>query len=177
MIGCCYREMIVKFTFSEKSIKSAIDEIKAYKKWLSDKSHEFLLALAEVGMECAEANIQGFDGISFEIRDEGDCVLLVGMSEKQTRTWFNKKGQIVNNDYSPIFMAEFGSGIYAVEGHRGTFPTDTKHGLKDRWSYRLTPNGKPIKTSGEPPTRPMLRASQEMESKVKEVAKKVFGNV
>ena len=168
----------ITFSLSQKSIKKAIKEIEEYKVYLKQKTIELRQALAQVGLETAESNVSGFDGITFEIREDGDTTLLVGWSAKQIRTWWNtREGQVIDENYSPILMAEFGSGKHAVQGHRGTYPTGKGNGLKDRWSYKPSKDEAPVWTDGETPTRPMMKASDEMASKVIEVARKVFGNV
>lgn len=165
-------------SLSQKSISNAIKEIKAYKTFVNDKAIEVRVALANVGYETAMANIDGFDGIAFKVEDRGNATFLVGWSERQIKKWWNKRqGNVVDDNFSPILMAEFGSGKHAIEGHRGTYPTDTKNGLRDKWSYKETAESKPIWTSGETPTRPMYRAGEEMRSKATEIARQVFSNV
>ena len=178
----------VLVAFNQKALAKAVKDLQDYKMYLRLKRIEFVNALAQIGYDTAESNVNGFNGITFEIRDTDNLnVVLVGFSERQLKTWWNKReGQVTNYDYSPILMAEFGSGKFAVnpqgliDGHlevgRGTFPTDSKNGLKDKWSYKESEDAKPIWTSGERPTKPMLRASQEMMKSIESVARQVFGS-
>lgn len=168
----------ITFSLSPKSIAKAIKEIEDYKVYLKQKTIELRQALAQVGLETADANVGVFNGIVFEVRDDGNRTLLVGWSDRQLRTWWNKQeGQVVNNDYSPILMAEFGSGVYADAKHRGTFPTGKGNGKKNVWAYREYQNSELTFSDGERPTRPMLKASEEMATQIVEVARKVFSNV
>lgn len=176
----------VLVAFNQKALTKAVKDLQDYKMYLRLKRIEFVNALAQIGYDTAESNVGGFNGISFEIRDTDNLnVVLVGFSERQLKTWWNKKqGQVVNYDYSPILMAEFGSGKFAIsdtledgtEVGRGTFPTDTKNGERNVWAWKDRENSEPNFTSGERPTRPMLRASQEMMKSIESVARQVFGS-
>ena len=163
-------------TLSEASIKKAIKEINDYRNSIKEKTHKFCVYLAKKGYDIAQANVGGFEGITFEIQEPSNGnAILVGFSSRQLRTWWNKKeGQVKNYDYSPILMAEFGSGSYALDGNRGTFPTGKHNGKRDEWAYRVSHDAPLVWTDGEQPTRPMHKAFERMYEDARVVAWEIF---
>ena len=49
------KKRVIKVRLNEQSIDRAIKELNDYKKWLTDKTKEFLKALADEGVEIASA--------------------------------------------------------------------------------------------------------------------------
>ena len=73
----------------------------------------------------------------------------------------------------PLLMAEFGSGQFAVEGHRGTFPNQ-KHAFDPNGWYWRDLSGELHHSRGITPTRPLYKAKEEMTQQIREVAERVF---
>ena len=49
------KKRVIKVSLNEKNIDRAIKELNDYKKWLQDKTKEFLKALADEGVQIANA--------------------------------------------------------------------------------------------------------------------------
>lgn len=155
------------------SIDNAIKEVKAFQKWIEDKTKELLRRLAERGRDIADfkfswAAYDGTNDVSCRIEERGEkavAVLAVG---------------------NAVLFIEFGTGILYPDDHpenryaRGGYG---KHqGLNpDGWRYRGDPgtngvvekNGK-VHTYGNPANMSMYQAIRDVEREFVEIAKEVF---
>lgn len=161
-------------------INNLIKQIEDFKFDLQRKLADFVIELAEVGITVARANtyveyderyINMGDLIEFSketvIDDTGVTCTLTATGQVYTKEWNGGMAQV-----NPLLMAEFGSGAKAIEGHRGTFPNQHVAFLK---SWKWTDNsGITHESSGSEPSRPMLRAKEEMENQIRAVAERVF---
>lgn len=163
-----------------RDISNLIKQVENFKYDLQRKLADFVLELAEVGITVAKANtyveydeqyINMGDMLEFSketvIEDTGVTCVLTATGQVYTKEWKGGSAQV-----NPLLMAEFGSGAKAVDGHRGTFPNQHVAFLQ---SWKWTDNsGVTHESSGSEPSRPMLRAKEEMENQIREVAERVF---
>ena len=172
--------MRINARLNTRDITDAINKIKWYESYLQWKLEQFVSELADVGIEVAKANtyveydeqyINMGDLIDFSKTissgsDEVVCTL-TAQGQLYTKEWTGGSAQV-----DPLLMAEFGSGAKAIDGHRGTFPNQHVAFLE---SWKWTDNsGQVHESSGSVPSRPMLKAKQEMEQQIQLIAQKVF---
>lgn len=171
--------MKINVRLNSKDISTAISQVERTKVELMAKLEQFVSELADVGIEVIKDNVKiEVDG---EVRNFGDsvvfrkeisetsdgatCLLIVSGNE------FLKEWTAGSAMVNPLLMAEFGSGRYAGE-HRGSFPNQT-HALNPPWFW-VDMNGKKHKSYGNEPSRPLYKATVEMEEQIHEVAERVF---
>lgn len=156
-------------TLDPASIDRAIKEINDFKKWLVEKTSLFLEELAREGAEIAGLKFAtaAYDGtrdvsVTWEKRDD-------------------KRVAIVAVGSSALFI-EFGSGITYPDSHPEGASTGMVHGSwsegpegKGHWD---DPNGwyyaHGLKSMGNPAGMCMYETVRELESKVEEIARRVF---
>lgn len=171
---------VIKVQLTEQSINRAIKELESYKKWLLEKTKEFLKALADEGVEIASANFQNaiYDGtndVTCSVEERGkDKVAVVAVG-------------------SATLFIEFGTGVKYADTH----PEAGKNGmvrgeyghklgrLEKGWRYSGAPgsNGEVITegkhagevhTYGNPANMSMYSTMKELEEKFEEIARRVF---
>lgn len=159
--------MKISFSLSEKSISDAIKRIEQYEKWISEKTELLSEKLAEAGMK--EARIR------FEAAAPGEVKTSV---EKTQNGW-----KIVASGDSVCFI-EFGAGIHYNSD--GDYPLKKPQGVvgigeygqgkgkQNAWGY-YDEGHNLIITHGTPAAMPMYFAGKEMEQKISQIAKEVFG--
>ena len=179
------------------SINKAIEYLENYKAEINQKAQIVLEKLLDVGIESAIINSGQFKGyivyrkeISPKI-DGYEGLLIATDGEKIISEWLYS-GQMKSVEVSPLLMAEFGSGQYAVvkfpdvEGiyGRGTFPNQ-KHAFEDSWWWvdKNPEGGEHIggefykhTSSGTIPTHPMHNAEIAMFNEINRIYREVFGN-
>lgn len=172
-----------EFTVTISGIDKAIKDLESYKVSLIAKKREFLTKLAEIGIETATI------GFSNAIYD-GDNDVVV----QKTPEWIDENTlQIVASGTTVLFI-EFGTGVHYTEQHpkadelgftRGTYGQGK--GSQDMWGYygsagtngivRTKADGSyVVLTHGNPPARAMWEASEQIKSRILEIAKEVYGN-
>lgn len=165
---------------NSRDISNLVRQVENFKYDLQRKLTDFVLELAEIGITVARANtyveydeqyINMGDMLEFSketvIEDAGVTCVLTATGQVYTKEWQGGSAQV-----NPLLMAEFGSGAKAIDGHRGTFPNQHVAFLQ---SWKWTDNsGITHESSGSEPSRPMLRAKEEMENQIREVAERVF---
>jgi len=172
--------MKIDARLNSHDISNAIREIAMYNARLQWRLERFVSELAEVGITVAKANtyveydenyINMGDLLEFSKDVTGDtngavCKLTV-TGQPYTKEWRGGAAQV-----NPLLMAEFGSGAKAIEGHRGTFPNQHVAFLE---SWDWTDNsGIQHTSSGSEPSRPLLKAVEEMYRQIQTVAARVF---
>lgn len=175
--------MKIKARLTTRDIKDAIRQLGGFETELMAKVKYFESELADVGIEVIQDNIKvEYDG---EVRNFGDRVtfqkqltedgrnitlILIAIGQPYEKQWIGGSALV-----NPLLMAEFGSGVFAVDGHKGTFPSDTakKHTDNPPWFWKDT-DGRTHMSSGGRPSRPMLKAKNEMENQIHTVAERVF---
>lgn len=180
---------VFKSDLSIKGINHLIDELENYANvTLPSKTEEFISKLADRGITFARlrtgmlddlGNVSNAVSLTKEVEPTKDgCKALVIMADefKIIQEWL-RYGQIVQNEVSPTLMYEFGSGQYAIEGHRGTYPRDDGQspslGIYPVWKWQEL-DGTWHSSNGIQPSQPMFHAAQEMYNVAVEVAKEVF---
>lgn len=174
------KKRVIKIQLNEKSIDQAIKELNAYKKWLNEKTEEFLKALADEGMQIASAKFANavYDGTN-------DVACSVESKGKN-------KMAVVAVGGATLFI-EFGTGVKYPDNH----PEAGEHGmnrgqygyklgrLKKGWRYTGDPgsNGEVITegkhagevhTYGNPANMCLYLTVRELEDKFKEIARRVY---
>lgn len=172
---------VIRGNLSYKGIQSIIDQLRAYKQELHQKSELFCQKLAEAGFSVAESNIAESPlgktisvHIDMEPSKAGCKAMLIAAGQKKS------------NDYgtvSTLLLVEFGAGIHYNANANpkagemgygvGTFPGQI-HAFEDGWYY-WGEDEKWHYTHGIKATMPMYNASVAIREKVQECAKEVFG--
>lgn len=153
---------------SEKSIDSAIKEVRKYKAWVLAKEKELRLRLAEVGATVASikfsrAIYNGSNDVTVRVDSEGSAAIIYA-------------------EGSAVLFIEFGSGAKYGYGH----PQAEKHGYgpgtysdgpdgKGHWD---NPNGwwydHGKHSYGNPPAAAMVAARDSILEQLTTIAKEVF---
>ena len=182
--------MKIHVGLNSKDISNAIRQIEQFKNDLLSKMELFCNELAEVGIEVAKQNIiVEEDGVpvdrsnlvtfSKELSpsvDGATCIVIPSVTPYVTKWKRSKNGKkVLTAEVNPLLMAEFGSGAKAIDGHRGTFPSETakKNAAHGSWAWYDTKDIKHV-TVGNAPSRPIYKAKLEMEQQIAEVAERVF---
>lgn len=175
-----------------KSIDDCIKWLQDYKVELNSKTRQFVNRLADYGIDVAAsavASSQYDQYISFTKGDEssGDTISIVVYGRNRERIvsqWWHK-GKLVENEISPILMAEFGAGWLAdismydvpVPGGAGTNSL-YGHGTEKNWRWTSRDGTTYVardRTEEMTPTHPMYYAFIYIRDAVNKVAKEVFG--
>lgn len=174
------KKRVIKVSLNEQSIDRAIKELDNYKKWLVDKTKEFLKALADEGVQIASAKFakavyDGTNDVSCSVEERGEnkiAVVAVG---------------------SATLFIEFGTGVKYPDNH----PKAAEHGmirggygyrlgrLEKGWRYTGDPgsNGEVITegkhagqvhTYGNPANMCMYQTVRELQEKFEEIARRVY---
>lgn len=174
------KKRVIKVSLNEQSIDRAIKELDNYKKWLVDKTKEFLKALADEGVQIASAKFakavyDGTNDVSCSVEERGEnkiAVVAVG---------------------SATLFIEFGTGVKYPDNH----PEAAEHSmirggygyrlgrLEKGWRYTGDPgsNGEVITegkhagqvhTYGNPANMCMYQTVRELQEKFEEIARRVY---
>ena len=174
------KKRVIKVSLNERSIDRAIKELNDYKKWLLDKTKEFVKALADEGVEIAntkfaKAVYDGTNDVSCSVEERGDG-----------------KVAVVAVGGATLFI-EFGTGVKYPDNH----PEAGEHGmvrggygyhlgrLENGWRYTGNPgsNGEVITegkhagevhTYGNPANMCMYLTVRELQDKFEEIARRVY---
>lgn len=161
-------------------VGKAIQELEAYKKWLSEKAKELIERLAKIGVEVAAARFKNaqYDG-------DNDVVV-------ESPRWVDDNKMVLVARGNAVTFIEFGTGVRYTEVHplaadkgaiRGGYGKGK--GNKRSWSYYGNPGtngrvvresslGTVVRTEGNPPAMAMYEATKEMREKIAQIAKEVF---
>ncbi len=169
---------------STHQLNQTIDELHEYARRLTERCEQFVDELADIGIKTARWNLFSIvndtdgnmvsygDKVSFEkeitFDTETATCIIIPTSQPYVTEW--KTGIAL---VDPLLMAEFGSGMYAVEGHRGTFPAQ-KHAFDPNGWYWRDLSGQLHHSYGVEPSRPLLKAKEEMTQQIHDVAVRVF---
>ncbi len=174
------KKRVIKVRLNEQSIGQAIKELNDYKKWLIDKTKEFLKALADEGVEIASAKFgqvvyDGTNDVTCQMEDRGEnkvAVMAIG---------------------SATLFIEFGTGIRYPDNHPEAAENGMVRGaygyklgrLEKGWRYTGEPgsNGEvitegkhagEIHTYGNPANMSMYLTVRELQDKFEEIARRVY---
>ena len=162
-------ERTITVRLNSGSINQAVREVKAYKKWVLDKTSELTRRLAELGAE--EARVR-FAGAQYDSANDAS------VSVEPIANGY----QIVASGGS-VFFIEFGAGVY----YNGTEPYPEPRppgvagigeygqgkGKQKAWGF-YDESGELVITHGTPAAMPMLHASRVMQQDVERIAREVF---
>lgn len=171
---------VIRVKLNSSDINKAIKELQQYKKWLLEKTKEFLAELGELGVRVASANFESaqYDGtndVSVSVEERGE-----------------NRIAIVAVGGATLFI-EFGTGVRYPDDHpeaaknqmvRGAYG----HGLgklQGGWRYKGDPgtNGEiitsgkhagEVHTYGNPANMSMYNTIREIEEQFEEIARRVF---
>lgn len=164
---------IVVDPYNKKSVREAINKLKAYQEDFSKKEALFVKRLAEIGVSVA-------DGL-YKVADYD------GVKDVQVYMEQNGKTAKVIAYGKTVGFLEFGSGIKYPEwvddsNISGRPFKPPKHGTYGKgqgknpwgWWFNLHEGVDAVHTYGNPPAEAMLNARNEMVERVIEVAKEVW---
>lgn len=183
--------------FNATQLQKMADELRRYAESLPDKIQRFLELLADRGIAVARVNEGDFAGYivytkePLDVADGEYGISLVARDRSEiTNSWYvsaSPNAEMRSDTFSPLLMAEFGSGAYQVDNYNiGRLPDSMGHGGNANgwywWSdiYRdgeavAWKNGRYLFHSyGTPPTMPMHRAVITMIEEVDSIARSVF---
>ena len=174
------KKRVIKVRLNEQSIDRAIKELNDYKKWLTDKTKEFLKALADEGVKIASAKFgqavyDGTNDVTCQMEDRGEnkvAVMAIG---------------------SATLFIEFGTGVRYPDNHPEAAENGMVRGaygyklgrLEKGWRYTGEPgsNGEvitegkhtgEIHTYGNPANMSMYLTVRELQDKFEEIARRVY---
>ena len=185
--------MKIKLSLTQDSINQAIKQLEDYKNSLNSKMDLFMRRLSDSGIQVAETFTEvalddmGTLGYLVEftckIEHKGDTTIgyFVGQDKaKYISQWVTKdqsgREVVKTAEVSPLLFYEFGAGEYALQGHRGTFPSDTAsvNANKDGgWWYKDL-DGNWYHSTGTVPTQPMYHAWETMKKQIRKIGREVF---
>ena len=171
---------MIKVELNESSIDNAIKKLEEFEKWLVTKTKEFLKALADEGVQIADAKFaeavyDGTNDVSCSVEERGDnsiAVVAVG---------------------GATLFVEFGTGVRYPDNH----PEAGKHGMvrgeygyklgrrEKGWRYRGDPGSQgevitegkhagEVHTYGNPANMCLYMTVRELEEKFEEIARRVY---
>lgn len=179
----------IKSKVSLDGIDTIIKTLEDYKERLQWRCEIFVNRLAEVGITVAKDNILVEDNglwinrsnlVYFE-KDvassvDGATCIIAPFSTPYISSWKKSKdGELLYAEVDPLLMAEFGSGAYAIDGHRGTFPNQ-KNADNPPWAW-YDEYGVKHYSSGGVPSRPIYKAKEEILQQAQLIALEVFSTI
>lgn len=161
---------VIKMGLSTSSITAAIKELKAFRDSIDTKKRKLLERLGEIGVREASVRFTTamYDGVNdshvtLKETDNGYAIIAAGHA---------------------VAFIEFGSGVYhnssepypnpRPAGIVGIGEYGDGRGKQQTWVYK-DESGEKVFTHGNPAAMPMWYASEEMRSKIAQIAKEVFG--
>lgn len=161
---------IIKMTLSTSSIKDAIAELKSFKASLEQKKNKMLEKLADIGLR--EASVR-FTTAMYD-----------GVNDSHVTLKPIDNGYAIVAEGHAVAFIEFGAGVYhnpgepyhnpRPDGIVGIGEYGKGYGKRQTWVFR-DEAGEKVFTHGNPAAMPMWYASEEMRSKITQIAKEVFG--
>lgn len=162
-----------KITISLNSgeLQRAIKEVKAYQRWVEQKTQELTKRLAELG--AAEAKVR-FGGAQYD-----------GTNDSRVSIEPMADGYKVVAAGNAVFFIEFGAGVYynGSEPYPEPRPAGVSKigeygqgkGKRKGWGF-YDESGELVITHGVPAAMPMLNASRVMLQDIERIAKEVFAH-
>lgn len=154
----------IRISLTDDSIKSGIQELRLYKRWILEKEAELRSRLAALGatvasIEFSRAIYNGSNDVSVRVDDTGSVAVIYAEGES-------------------VAFIEFGSGIKYGYGHPqagehgmgpGTYPGKGHWDNEKGWWY-----GHGQHSYGNPPAMAMYDAVQKMTEELTRIAREVF---
>ena len=160
----------IELKLSEKSVQRAMNELTAYKQWVSEKEQELRQRLASIGatvssIQFSRAIYNGTNDVSVRVDDTGSVAVIYAEGKSVA---FIEFGSGSKYGYGHPQAKEFGVGP-------GTYPTEANDG-KGWWDH---PRGwwyaHNKHSYGNPPAMAMYRAVETMTEQITVIAEEVFG--
>lgn len=178
----------ITVNFSSKGIAKLKKELQSYSDRIDRKTEVFVNRLARAGIRVGNMN-KGKFGSAYTLyktttindgENSYETTLIAEDKWLILKEWFYK-GDIKQEEISPLLMAEYGSGWYAdvklqpsdISVGQGTFPNQ-KHAFDSDGWFWTTPDGELHHSYGEKPTYPVYKAYMEMLTQINEIAKETF---
>ena len=158
----------ITIELNNKSINSAIKELKRYKAWVEKKEAELRIRLATLGatvasIQFARATYNGVNDVSVRVDDTGSVAVIYAEGEKLA---FIEFGSGAKYGYGHPMAGEFGMGPGTwSEGEEGKGHWQDEKG----WWY-----GSGQHSYGNPPAMAMYEAVQKITEEITQIAKEVF---
>ena len=155
----------ITLDLTDKSINSAIKEVRAYKQWVLSKEQELRQKLASIGatvasIQFSRAIYNGSNDVTVRVDDTGSVAVIYAEGESVA---FIEFGSGVKYGYGHPQADEFGVGP-------GTYPEGKGHwDSPSGWWY-----GHGLHSYGNPPAMAMYQAVERMTEQVTIIAKEVF---
>lgn len=172
---------VIKCGLSQKSIQSAISELRKYQNDLQRKNQLFVERLSNEGINVIHTTMRNVDLGEDEWSYSAESITeSTGTTAKEKIVLSGKR----------ILYIEFGAGVihsqpqnpkakelgYGVGSNspKGWAWNTTLFG--GGWYYTNERNGEPVHTEGNPAYMPMYLASVEIQQKVRAIAKEIFNS-
>lgn len=155
---------------SQSSIQDAIRQVEEYKKYINKKCEEFVERLAQEGVVVAQMQI-----LSYPAVDTGELLNSIDMKPGDAVT--NGSQWIVYTDCPYAKYVEFGTGAVGQENPHPKpegWEYDKNHHGDNGWFYPGD-DGEWHWTKGMPARAFMYETRMDLLTKVKKIAKEVFG--
>lgn len=160
---------------SPNSLRKMQKQIDEYRKDLPNRVAKALNILADKGVKKADeiARRSGtfgdcviFEKVSADIKDTEVTAIMRGTNLGIEMSWQQADGSTKSAMVNALLMLEFGSGAYADDEHRGTFPDQTHSFDAGGWWFKPVGSNEWVHSFGYKPKKPMLEAYLEMEQEI-----------
>lgn len=171
----------ISIDLSVSSIEKAIKEIEEYKRSLDAKVKELVTRLAEVGLNTVNATMMSVAPVD---RGEYNADVVYDASGS------NVQGAVIHLSGDQVLFLEFSAGVlfgtdsfaslpnnptYGKGFGMGTYPSDKGHWDDPTGWWYVDKWGQPQHTYGVRAYAPMYHAAVEMRSRIRSIAREVFG--
>ena len=163
-------KQVINMSLSVASIDNAIKELRAFRSSIELKKYKLLEALANIGVK--EASVR-FTTAMYD-----------GVNDSSVTLEPIPNGYCIKAEGKAVAFIEFGAGVYHNPGE--PYPNPRPEGIvgigeygkglgkRQAWGFKDA-SGELVITHGNPAAMPMWYASEEMRSKIQEIAQEVFG--
>lgn len=153
--------------------------LEKYRASVASKARIMLERLGQIGIDTIEENkgeyAPNLRSEKVHVEFDGGAVqreeVIMSQTGNVSVSWL-RRGEKVTVSVSPLMMTEYGSGQFAVSGHRGTFPGQ-RHAFQPYWTWKDL-DGVEHSSSGFVPKRPMHKARNKIERSIPKIARSVF---
>ena len=161
---------IIKIHLDPYSIDDAIKEIRTYRNSLNTWKDKLVRKLSEIGVRVASVR---FTSAMYD-----------GTNDTSVNLTITKNGCVIEAKGKAVAFIEFGAGVYhnsgepypnpRPEGIVGIGEYGKGRGKRQAWGFK-DDSGELVITHGNPAAMPLWYASEEMRSKLQQIAEEVFG--
>ena len=161
---------IIKIRLDPDSIDDAIKDIRTYRNSLNTWKDKLVRKLSEIGVRVASVR---FTSAMYD-----------GTNDTSVNLTITKNGCVIEAKGKAVAFIEFGAGVYhnsgepypnpRPEGIVGIGEYGKGRGKRQAWGFK-DDSGELVITHGNPAAMPLWYASEEMRSKLQQIAEEVFG--